>query len=862
MTRTNYPIALLALVLLAGTGAAFSQDVSSPKAVESTKGKSKAKARKGRNKGPASPSLAAFPVRGKVLSLKEEGRQLDLPSFASLPDGGIAVAYIDHDGTSDQLWLAGKEEGTIKPLAAVGTPGVIHDPAIAVEKEGAIWCFWGRTNEEDVVELRGARYEKGTVGEVVTLSRSGGSETFADAGVDSNGNVWLAWQSMRNHRPDIYAKYFDVESQAWSDEIRVSRNEEGDWEPKLAFDERGNAWIIYDSAKGNEFNLYLAKVSARGVEETFPIGHSPRYEARADIVEAADGSGFWIVAERGKVRWGLDARGHNNATGINARKSILFGKFTIETGKFESFEMGNAGKAGAPVNLPSVGVSANGSPWVAYRYFDRVLWRIAVSHFRSATKTWASRRRIDGGTFGQDRTSHLLSSSDGSLWFGWTSDLRKTKASAEAGVYLAELDTGAVLPDAAPDKNPLVEDLTQPFASSQETPERDFADRHTWEIDGKRYSLHWGDLHRHTDVSNCRTGFDGCITEHFRYACDIGKLDFLGTSDHTDIGKIYSPYEWWHNQKMHDVYHAPGKFHSLYVYEREQRWPWGHRNVVFAERGGPIVYIQRARYRNSLWQEKLPAKAGVNEISPPELWDILERSGKKVAVISHTGATGMGTDWGRYDRIDYDVETLVEIFQGARVSYEGDGIAQPTAGLKPTEAYTINGDAQDPPKPPGAIGDFGKYKAGTYQNALELGRQLGVFTSSDHISTHVSYGGVFCEENSRSGIIDGFLARRTIAATDKIYLNFTCNGHLLGSIVEAQENPKLWCRVDGTAPLKRVTIVRNEKNWKVYDSIGGNVFEETVTDESPGEGENRYYIRVEQSDGNMAWSSPVWVTVK
>ena len=85
---------------------------------------------------------------------------------------------------------------------------------------------------------------------------------------------------------------------------------------------------------------------------------------------------------------------------------------------------------------------------------------------------------------------------------------------------------------------------------------------------------------------------------------------------------------------------------------------------------------------------------------------------------------------------------------------------------------------------------------------------------------------------------------------------------MLGSIFETDKNPELWCKVDGTAPLKRVTIVRNEKNWRVFDSIKNNLFEETVTDESPLDGENRYYIRVEQEDGNMAWSSPVWVTVK
>ena len=66
--------------------------------------------------------------------------------------------------------------------------------------------------------------------------------------------------------------------------------------------------------------------------------------------------------------------------------------------------------------------------------------------------------------------------------------------------------------------------------------------------------------------------------------------------------------------------------------------------------------------------------------------------------------------------------------------------------------------------------------------------------------------------------------------------------------------------MDGTAKLKRVTVIRNEKNWKVFDSIEGKLFEKELEDDAMLEGENRYYLRVEQEDGNMAWSSPVWVT--
>ena len=90
------------------------------------------------------------------------------------------------------------------------------------------------------------------------------------------------------------------------------------------------------------------------------------------------------------------------------------------------------------------------------------------------------------------------------------------------------------------------------------------------------------------------------------------------------------------------MFQSPEFFTSFYVYEREQRWPWGHRNVVFAKRGGPIVYISRGLYKNSPWHDRLPVKNSPREISPQELWQVLRKDGRNVTVISHTGATGMG----------------------------------------------------------------------------------------------------------------------------------------------------------------------------------------------------------------------------
>jgi len=114
---------------------------------------------------------------------------------------------------------------------------------------------------------------------------------------------------------------------------------------------------------------------------------------------------------------------------------------------------------------------------------------------------------------------------------------------------------------------------------------------------------------------------------------------------------------------------------------------------------------------------------------------------------------------------------------------------------------------------------------------------------------------------TREGIIEGLNARRTIAATDKIFVEFTCNGYLLGTEIEVHGKPLLVFKVDGTAAISRVTLVRNEKNYRQWEPKAKR-FESSFTDETPEPGENRYYLRIEQADGNMAWSSPVWAQVK
>ncbi len=65
-------------------------------------------------------------------------------------------------------------------------------------------------------------------------------------------------------------------------------------------------------------------------------------------------------------------------------------------------------------------------------------------------------------------------------------------------------------------------------------------------------------------------------------------------------------------------------------------------------------------------------------------------------------------------------------------------------------------------------------------------------------------------------------------------------------------------RADCPAPIRAVEICRN--NVYIFRAeVRGQHCHLTYTDEDPPEEATNYYVRVTQRDGEMAWSSPVFL---
>jgi len=114
------------------------------------------------------------------------------------------------------------------------------------------------------------------------------------------------------------------------------------------------------------------------------------------------------------------------------------------------------------------------------------------------------------------------------------------------------------------------------------TPDRPRDQHHTWSVGGKKYTLVFGDLHRAHGLLKLPLRQDGCVLEHSATPTTWAELDFMARRTTQTRTRNTILYEWGQTQRLVDVFYAPGEIHFALRFEREQPYPWVHRNVVFA----------------------------------------------------------------------------------------------------------------------------------------------------------------------------------------------------------------------------------------------------------------------------------------
>ncbi len=721
----------------------------------------------------------------------------------------------DRRDSGDRLWVR-RDGGEPEALTTDGRD--LYGVELA-EASGAVWAVWAEKRDGDWDLF--ARPRSGDAwGEEQRLTEAEGTD-FHHALASDGEKLYLVWQSFRDGQGEIYLKIHDGE--AWGAAKRVSNEPANDWEPHVAA-RAGQAAVVWDTYADGDYDLRLRLIEDGRLGDPVTLVDTASFEARPRAHYDASGR-LWLAWEEGDPQWGKDY--------VNGAYDAGMGLLMKRQSRVAVYEGGRLRQPAGDLAealpeqfrdvflAPRLLTDAAGRPWVFFRYRTntprrtkpayRSMWRTGASVWSDGG--WSPLIRFADG-YGRIDAPVAVHPTDDGMRVWWVSDGREFPAGfpQEQNLYSADITI-----DKAPEALELT-DLrlpTEDFPAVHVNEVADVARMRAYraEVDGTSYRIVRGDMHRHTDVS-WDGNRDGSMLDAYRYALDAAGMDYLGVADHT-YGEG-NEYYWWFTQKIADLMTIPGRFAPLQGYERSRSYPSGHRNVMFAQRGEKWFEFSEAERKDNKNTGLLPLYAHLRE--------------KKGIVMVHTSATGAGSDWSDNDP---EVEPLMEIYQGYRKSYEHRGAPRSST-----------------------VGDRA---AGYVWKAWEKGLKIGLQSSSDHVSTHASYGMIWVDDVNAEAVIAGIRARRAYAATDNILVDFRVNGAWMGAAIEGSGKPKLEARIVGTGPIRKVEVIRN--NEYIHTQPGGAAeMRFSFVDNEPPPGESWYYIRVEQEDGELAWASPVWVT--
>ena len=787
--------------------------------------------------------------------LSDGSAEDDYPSVAVGKDSRAWAVWQSYFQDQDEVRLAKYEDNWRTYTTLPGVSGDVWRPQVAIGPENQPTVVWSQQVEGNFdLYARTLDPVTKTWSKMLRLSSHPNPDIDHHFISSEDGNQWLVWQGFHGDNSDIYLRHHD--GSGWSEEIRVTEDPANDWEPRIAVNDSGKAYIVWDTYRNGNYDIYLSSFENGTLGPEVVVADTPLFEAHPTV--AVDGQNrVWVAWDAAGPNWAKDYgptidsdwRGKDYAERFKASPGErLHEPRNLNMVVFE----GSARRVPIsefPPQVAEQGTSYEYPQLMIDRHNNRVAllfqrqgkaeprgrgyWEHSVIFYEGhqwssplpMPWSWGRNSARAAGAFAPDGNLRLIWPTDGRLYV-WTH-----RPIAQA-VYSAQIPTAGALQ--APSLKPWTAPPEVEVMAGHADESRDVKAIRAYRsfVHGVEQRIVRGDFHRHTELSWDGGGrLDGSLFDFYRYMLDAGAMDFGAVTDHQSGGGY--DYWKWLIEKSCDLYHIPRSFTTFYAYERSAVFPNGHRNIFHTRRGVPVVnFFTDSDYSGA------PPPVATNRLMDNDtklLYESLHRTGG--IAISHTSTSpGMGTDWRDNDP---EVEPVVEIFQGDRVSSEH--IGAPRAARS----------AED--KPPG-----GYQEAGFLWNAYRKGYRLGTIASSDHVSNHISYAMVYTEQPDREAIFEGFKKRHTYGATDNIILDYRMGDHFMGEEFAAASVPPLEIRVIGTSDVASVEIIKNEE---VIFTTAPNRREVDLTyvDQDATPGSSYYYVRVIQDDRQIAWSSPIWV---
>ncbi|MBN2545560.1 MAG: CehA/McbA family metallohydrolase [Spirochaetes bacterium] len=322
------------------------------------------------------------------------------------------------------------------------------------------------------------------------------------------------------------------------------------------------------------------------------------------------------------------------------------------------------------------------------------------------------------------------------------------------------------------------------------------------------FNYYYGTLHNHSNVS------DGTGTPQnaYVYARDTGKLDFFGLADHA--GMISST-EWTDIKNQANTYNNDGAYVTFYGFE------WSHSTY------GHVAVINSSDYCSE-------SSSITNTFSKLLTW---LSSRDCAAFFNHPGRQdSTGVEFNHFS------DPPSNKFVGMELFNKGDGFAE----------YYYND---------GYYSNDGNL--GYYDEVLIRDWRIGAAGSDDnHKGTFgTAYPYRLCILSTlltRSALFEGLKAKRFFTTADKnLKLYFEINGSVMGSEINSGSYTAFIQMADfDNEVFTKAELLKNGLVIMVWNMNDTNP---TLTYDVTGVSGDYFYVRVKQSDGDEAISSPVFI---
>jgi hypothetical protein len=759
------------------------------------------------------PHLAGHQRRG--VRVTEGSTRAARPSIATSVDGARLITWMEWiPGEGDVVQASYEKPGRAEELAVVSGSGCsdVFRPTAAITSDGVPWVFYGSSRAKQTgvwatTLLEGSWSEPRLVS--TTEHPSFNQEVLAG----SDGGLDLCWQGRHDGRFGIFTRRHL--GGVWGPTRMVNAGVEANvWDPSIAGFPDGSTAFAWSEYRDGAYRVVVRRRDPHGaLSEPLAITSGTDYALHPSLAVTPD-SQLWCAFDL------ITIGGHAGSGPTKLRPLADVGADpTMVEGMRQAGEnvppellpdvsasirvvaVGNSGVVEAPGELaPGLDVVPSGMPRllatgdgglvVAYRVHRKLplmtyYWEVATQVLTAegwqppatfsgtdgtleevsiapapggAVFAAQTDARLDGALnwtegFGGRECPYLMEHQGSVIWHG---------VHGVGTIVTAETATAGPVPPLAASGPAAGISSAQRLEARRWVP-RNAPERYVAEVGGRRLTLYWGDLHRHSLVSRCTAGDEPSLEDFYRYAWDVCEYDFWAVTDHAENS---SEYQWWTIQKIADLFHVDDRFVPLYGFEWTSA-DTGHQNVIYGdvERGAPIF---------SAFAE--------GSTDPAGLWEGLAQHPDYPAITipHHPGSAMVHNDW---DYHDPRYSRLVEIFQACRGNYEAAGAFRQYSDATMTGTFVVDG--------------------------LLRGHRFGLIASSDH-GHGASYVGAFSESLDRGAIFDALHARRTFAATTRdVVIDLRMGEAFLGEEVTDAGPRQFTVVAEGYTEVARVDLLRN-----------------------------------------------------